>query len=162
MSVRPTTDRIVILLVDDDPGDQELTRRALRNQGSTVELRVVSDGEEALEYLRRQGRYPGPDSAPRPDLILLDLNMPKMNGSEVLSSLRQDPDLSRIPVVVLTTSEQEADIRRSYDLGCNSFIHKPIDIERFGETIRKLSDYWFETVRLPTKDGSGDVTQVKE
>ena len=140
---------VVILLAEDDPGDQELTRRALENDAFATDLRIVADGEEVLEYLERRGRYEHAGTAPSPDLILLDLNMPKMNGREVLEVLRQNPATARIPVVVLTTSQQEADILRSYDLGCNSFIQKPVELDAFVETVRKLGDYWFDVVTLP-------------
>lgn len=139
----------VILLVDDDPGDQELTRRALEEDVVRVDLRVASDGEEALDYLLRRGDYAGALDAPRPDLILLDLNMPRMNGREVLEVLKKSPDLCRIPVVILTTSKQEADIVTTYDLGCNSYVQKPVDIDQFIHVVRKMGNYWFEVVTLP-------------
>ena len=142
--------RITILLAEDDPGDQELTRRALQNDLDRIDLRIVEDGEEALDYLRQRDAYADPDDAPRPDLILLDLNMPRMNGREVLKVMKGDADLGRIPVVVLTTSEQEADILRSYDLGCNSYIQKPVDMDQFVNAVRQLGKYWFEVVTLPT------------
>lgn len=139
----------VILLVEDDPGDQELTRRALEDDAVRVDLRIVSDGEEALDYLFHRGQYFDEQSAPRPDLIFLDLNMPKRNGREVLEELKNSPNLCRIPVVVLTTSQQEADIIATYDLGCNSYVQKPVDLDRFIEVVRKLGNYWFEIVTLP-------------
>lgn len=140
----------VILLVEDDLGDQELTRRALKHESVHVDLRIVHDGEQAMEYLLRSGEFADPEKSPAPDLILLDLNMPRKNGREVLSDLRKNDRLSRIPVVVLTTSEQEADILRSYDLGCNSYIQKPVDIEQFTESVRRLGAYWFDVVTLPS------------
>ena len=139
----------VILLVDDDLGDQELTRRALRHESLDVDLRIVNDGVEAMEYLTRSGSDHDEQSAPTPDLILLDLNMPRKNGREVLKELRSDASLTRIPVVVLTTSEQEADILRSYDLGCNSYIQKPVEIDQFVGCVRRLGMYWFDVVTLP-------------
>lgn len=139
----------VILLAEDDPGDQELTRRALEDDVIRVDLRIVSDGEEALDYLRHRGAYAAAASAPRPDLILLDLNMPRLNGREVLQHLKHSPDLCRIPVVVLTTSQQEADIVSTYDLGCNSYVQKPVDIDQFIDVVRKMGNYWFEIVTLP-------------
>ena len=139
----------VILLVDDDAGDQELTRRALEDDVVRVDLRIVSHGEEALDYLFHRGEYAGEERSPRPDLILLDLNMPRMNGREVLAVLKRSPDLCRIPVVILTTSQQEADIVATYDLGCNSYVHKPVDIDQFIDVVRKLGNYWFEVVTLP-------------
>lgn len=144
-----TGKRVVILLIEDDPGDQELTRRALQNDVLRSDLRIVENGEEALDYLYRRGRFAARGAAPRPDLILLDLNMPRMGGREVLSQIKHDPELGRIPVVVLTTSIQETDIVKSYDLGCNSYIHKPVDIEQFIRVIRQLENYWFELVTLP-------------
>ena len=141
----------VILLVDDDAGDQELTRRALAGDVIKTNLFIVNDGEEAMDYLMRQRSYQNPESSPRPDLILLDLNMPKMNGKQVLEKLRKHHELDSIPVVILTTSKQEEDILRSYKLGCNSFISKPIDIDNFIETVRQLGTYWFKLVALPRK-----------
>ena len=146
---RKTGRKAVILLAEDDLGDQELTRRALQDDSLTVDLHIVEDGEEALSYLRREGDYAEEHSAPRPDLVLLDLNMPRMSGRELLKVLKDDPDLSRIPVVVLTTSEQEADILRSYDLGCSSYIQKPVDMQQFTNAVRQLGRYWFEVVTLP-------------
>ena len=140
---------VVILLVDDDAGDQELTRRALEEDVLRVDLRIVSDGEEALDYLFGRGAYAAAGAAPRPDLILLDLNMPRMNGREVLQTLKKSPELCRIPVVILTTSQQEADILATYDLGCNSYVQKPVDIERFIKVVREMGNYWFEVVTLP-------------
>ncbi len=144
--------RVVILLAEDDPGDQELTRRALQDDVLRTDLRIANNGEEALEYLQRQGRYAEPGAAPRPDLILLDLNMPKRNGREVLKEIKADEELCRIPIVVLTTSEQEADIVQSYDLGCSSYIQKPVDIDQFIAVVRRLGNYWFEIVTLPSME----------
>ena len=140
----------VILLVDDDPGDQELTRRALTEGVVRTDLRVVSNGEEALSYLRNEGKYEAAGSSPRPDLILLDLNMPRIDGRDVLKEMKSDSRLRNLPVVVLTTSNQEADILRSYDLGCNAFITKPIAPEAFMAAIRELEAFWFELVTLPS------------
>ena len=141
--------RVVILLAEDDPGDQELTRRALMDDILRVDLRIVENGEEALDYLHRRGEYAVEGAAPRPDLFLLDLNMPRMGGREVLAHLKQDPTLCGIPVVVLTTSNQEIDILKSYSLGCNSYIRKPVDLDQFINVVRKLENYWFEVVTLP-------------
>jgi len=112
-------------------------------------LFIVSDGEEAMDFLLRRGRYTNAAAAPRPDLVLLDLNMPKLDGRQVLQRIRQDADLRSLPVVVLTTSKQEEDVIRSYDLGCNSFITKPVDIVSFMRTVKELGSYWFELVTLP-------------
>ncbi|HDY65131.1 MAG TPA: response regulator [Phycisphaerae bacterium] len=146
-SARPA----VILLVEDDPGDQELTRRALKESKICNELCLVEDGEEAMDYLFRRGRFEAPSDSPRPDLILLDLNLPRVDGREVMKQLSADPDLRIIPVVVLTTSKQEEDIIRSYELGCNSFITKPVDLNQFIEVVKHLEEYWFELVVLPPR-----------
>ena len=140
-----------ILLVEDDPGDQELTRRALEDDVVHTDLRIVNDGKEALDYLRREGAFTDPNTSPRPDLILLDLNMPRIDGRQVLEQVREDPDISRIPVIALTTSDEEEDVLRSYDLGCKSFIKKPVEIDTFIDTIRELQHYWFELVTLPAE-----------
>ncbi len=138
-----------ILLVEDDPGDQELTRRALADAGIHHDLRVVEDGEEALQYLMRQGVYDNPMSAPTPQLVLLDLNLPRIDGKKVLQRIRERPDLRRLPVVVLTTSLQEEDVAQIYELGANSYIAKPVDLSAFVDVLRSLTHYWFETVVLP-------------
>ena len=143
----------VILLAEDDPGDQELTRRALEQSRIRNELYIVEDGEEALNYLRRRGKYQDPASSPKPDLMLLDLNMPKMDGKQLLEQMRADPNLRRIPVVALTTSKQENDIIRTYDLGANSYIVKPVDMDQFVNAIKVLKDYWFQIVVLPPRGG---------
>ena len=141
----------VILLAEDDPGDQELTRRALEQSKIRNELYIVEDGEEALDYLRRRGKYQDPTLSPKPDLMLLDLNMPKMDGKQLLEQMRADPGLRRIPVVALTTSKQENDIIRTYDLGANSYIIKPVDMDQFVSAIKVLEDYWFQIVVLPPR-----------
>ena len=139
---------VVILLADDDPDDRELTQRALQRSRVRNSVRCVEDGEELLEYLRREGRFAEND-APRPGLILLDLNMPRMDGREALEQIKKDPKLRKIPVVVLTTSDAEQDIVRSYDLGVNAFVTKPVTFEGLADVIRVMSDFWFEIVRLP-------------
>lgn len=149
--------RAVILLAEDDPGDQELTRRALAEDVVRTDLRIVKDGQEALDYLLREGEYSDPATSPRPDLILLDLNMPRVDGKQVLKRLKAYPDLDHIPLVVMTTSTQEEDILRSYDLGCNSFVQKPVDINRFVNAVRELGHYWFELVTLPPSKVSSPV-----
>ena len=146
--------RIVILLAEDDPGDQELTRRALTQESFHVDLRIVEDGEEALDYLLRRGAFADPQKSPRPDLMLLDLNMPRVNGREVLREMKKHEYIARVPVIVLTTSEQEADILRSYDLGCSSYIQKPVDIDQFTLAVQQLGTYWFRVVTLPSCVGS--------
>lgn len=142
--------RVIILLAEDDPGDQELTRRALMNESFKVDLHIVENGEEALDYLLRRGAYRDAETSPTPDLMLLDLNMPRINGREVLSEMKKHEQLASIPVVVLTTSEQETDILRSYALGCSSYIQKPVDIEQFTNAVTQLGAYWFSVVTLPS------------
>jgi CheY-like chemotaxis protein len=139
-----------ILLADDDPGDCNLTQRAFASAKLSNRLYVVNDGQEALDFLLHRGRYEDPEDAPRPDLVLLDLNMPKVDGREVLERMRSESTLRRIPVVVLTTSKQEEDILRSYDLGVNSYINKPVSITAFMETVHALENYWFQIVVLPS------------
>lgn len=141
----------VILLVEDDLDDQALMRRALRKGRFRADLQIVSDGQEAMDYLLRRGDFANPECPPRPDLILLDLNMPTLDGGQVLRQIRAHPDLRRIPVVVLTTSREEEDVLRSYDLGCNSFITKPMDMDAFIEMLRTLESYWFQLVTLPSR-----------
>ena len=141
----------VILLAEDDPGDQELTQRALEQSRIRNELYIVQDGEEALDYLLRRGKYEDPASSPKPDLMLLDLNMPKVDGKRVLQQMRADPNLRRVPVVALTTSRQEQDIISTYDLGVNSYIVKPVNMDQFINAIKVLKDYWFQIVVLPPR-----------
>ncbi len=148
-STQATDGTITILLVEDDPGDQELTRRAFEEGKLRNRLQIVSDGEEALDYLRRQGAYADASTSPRPQLVLLDLNLPRLDGRAVLEQMRSDPDLRRIPVVALTTSRQEEDIVRSYDLGVNSYISKPVSMDSFVDVLRTLENYWFQVVMLP-------------
>ena len=140
-----------ILLIEDDPGDQALTRRAFEESHVKSDLRIVEDGEEALDYLLQQNAYADKTSAPRPDLVLLDLNLPKLDGKQVLERMRAHADLRRIPVVALTTSKQEEDILRTYDLGVNSYITKPVDIADFISALQDLGNYWFRLVALPSK-----------
>ena len=135
-----------ILLVEDNPGDVRLMREALRNGDAGKRLDAVEDGEEALAYLRRQPPY---GSAPKPDLIFLDLNLPKKDGREVLSEIKQDESLRRIPVVVLTTSEAERDILRVYDLHANCYVKKPTDLDEYMEVIRACENFWLHIVSLP-------------
>jgi CheY-like chemotaxis protein len=137
---------VEILLVEDNPGDVDLTVEALKEGRIANHLNVVDDGVEALAYLRRQGRY---REAVRPDLILLDLNLPKMDGREVLSAIKSDPSLKTIPVVVLTTSEAEQDIVKSYELHANCYVTKPVDLSQFIKVVRSIDDFWLTVVRLP-------------
>jgi two-component system response regulator len=139
----------IILLAEDDPGDQELTRRALEEGAMRNELHIVTDGEAALDYLFRRGQYQNPAISPRPDLLLLDLNMPKVDGRQVLQHVRADTSLRRLAVVVLTTSQHEEDIIRTYELGANSYITKPLELRQFMQVIQALETYWFQIVALP-------------
>jgi CheY-like chemotaxis protein len=140
---------IVILLTDDDEEDLEMTVEALRASRLGNDLRTTRDGEELMDYLLRRGQYADPSAAPIPGLILLDLNMPKKDGREALAEIKANPELRQIPVIVLTTSKAEEDIFRSYDLGVNSFITKPVTFGGLVEAMKVLSQYWFEIVELP-------------
>lgn len=140
---------IVILMADDDADDRMLTRDALEESRVLNELRFVEDGEELMEYLTRKGKYADAADSPRPGLILLDLNMPKKDGREALKEIKSDPNLRRIPVVVMTTSKAEEDIFRSYDFGASSFITKPVTFDRLVELMRTMGEYWVEFVELP-------------
>lgn len=142
----------VILLAEDDPGDQELTRRALEECKIKNDLHLVQDGEEALDYLFRRGRYEDPASSPRPDLFLLDLNMPKIDGRQVLEQIKSHPASHHMVIVVLTTSEHEEDIVSSYDLGVNSYITKPVDFNKFVRVVQAIGNYWFQIVVLPPRE----------
>jgi chemotaxis family two-component system response regulator Rcp1 len=139
---------IEILMVEDNPGDIRLTVEALKEGKVRNNLHTVGDGEEALAFLRRQGPYA---EVPRPDLILLDLNLPKKTGQEVLAEIKEDPDLRRIPVVILTVSEAEADILKTYNLHANCYITKPVDLDRFIEVVKSIEDFWLTVVMLPPK-----------
>jgi CheY-like chemotaxis protein len=146
------TRSFTILMADDDADDRVFARDALARSRLANCLHCVEDGEELLEYLNRRGRYAAADSAPRPGLILLDLNMPRIDGREALQAIKADSDLRRIPIVILTTSHAEEDIYRSYDLGANSFISKPVTFAGLVEVMRDLGRYWFEIVELPPPD----------
>jgi len=140
---------IVILMADDDADDRMLTKDALTESRVLNDLRFVEDGEELLDYLKGRGAYTDRERAPRPGLILLDLNMPKKDGREALKEIKADPELRRIPVVVMTTSKAEEDVYRSYDLGASSFITKPVTFDRLVELMRTMGQYWVEFVELP-------------
>jgi CheY-like chemotaxis protein len=142
---------IHILLAEDDPDDRLLTRRALEKSRLANTIQAVEDGEELMQYLRHEGKYADPDSAPRPGLILLDLNMPRMDGREALKKIKSDAELRRIPVIVLTTSEAEQDILQSYDLGVNAFVTKPVTFDDLANALQALGDFWFEIVKLPNE-----------
>ena len=137
---------IEILLVEDNPGDVRLTQEALKEGKVSNNLCVVGDGIEALDFLRKQGKYVGVN---RPDLILLDLNLPKKDGREVLEEIKNDPDLKRIPVVILTTSSTEEDILKSYNLYANCYITKPVDLDQFLKVAKAIEEFWLTIVRLP-------------
>ena len=145
---------IVILLADDDPEDREMTRRALDTNQLANEFYTVADGEELLDFLHHRGAFAPPVRSPTPGLILLDLNMPRMDGREALAAIKADPTLRRIPVVVMTTSEAEQDISRTYDLGTNSFITKPITLAGLIAVTKVLGEYWFRIVSLPSSGQS--------
>jgi CheY-like chemotaxis protein len=137
---------IEILLVEDDPGDELITREAFEHNKLKNNLHVAHDGEEGLDFLYKRGAYA---DAPRPDLILLDLNLPKYDGRQLLEKVKSDPDLSRIPIVVLTTSSAEEDILRSYELHANAYVTKPVDLDQFINAVRQIDEFFIQVVRLP-------------
>ncbi|GGQ20120.1 CheY-like chemotaxis protein [Actinomadura coerulea] len=139
---------ITVLLVEDDPGDELMTREAFEHNKVGNTLQVVRDGAEALDFLYKRGEHA---DAPRPDLVLLDLNLPKRDGREVLEEIKSDPELASIPVVVLTTSSAEEDILRSYKLHANAYVTKPVDFDQFIKAIRQIDDFFVTVVRLPTR-----------
>lgn len=140
---------ITILMAEDDPDDRFLSKEALEEAHLANELCFVENGEELMQYLKRTGKYSEPSSCTRPGLILLDLNMPKKDGREALAEIKADPELRRIPVVVLTTSKAEEDILRSYDLGVSGYITKPVKLEELIHIMKTMGSYWFEIVQLP-------------
>jgi CheY-like chemotaxis protein len=147
---------ITILIADDDADDRMMAREALDECRLANDVRFVENGVELLAYLRRQGRFAVPGEAPRPDLILLDLNMPKMDGREALREIKADPALRRTPVVVMTTSKAEEDIYRTYDLGVSSYVAKPVSFEGLVAVMKSIETYWFQIVQLPEPvDGRG-------
>ena len=137
---------VEILLVEDNPGDERLTREALKEGKVYSNLHWVKDGVEAMQFLRRQGKY---TAVPRPDIILLDLNLPKKDGREVLQDIKNDGDLKRIPVVVLTTSKAEEDVLRTYNLHANCYVTKPVDLEKFMVVVKTIDSFWLTVVTLP-------------
>jgi CheY-like chemotaxis protein len=141
--------RVSILIADDDADDRLMAREALEEARLVNDLHFVEDGEELMEYLHRRGGHSEPEAGALPGLIILDLNMPRKDGREALREIKNDPELRRIPVVVLTTSKAEEDIYRTYDLGVNSFITKPVTFEGLVEVMKGLTNYWFEIVELP-------------
>jgi two-component system response regulator len=148
MSAAPTDHRrLGVLLVEDDPGDVLIAREALQAAKLDTRLDVVSDGVQAMEFLRRQGDYADRD---RPDLILLDLNLPRMSGHEVLAEVKADPELRRIPIVVLTTSTSADDVMKSYDLHANVYVAKPVDFNAFAQVVKKIDEFFGNVAKLPS------------
>jgi two-component system, chemotaxis family, response regulator Rcp1 len=140
---------IQVLLVEDSPGDVRLTREAFRDANVSIKLHVVSDGVEAIAFLRQEAPHA---NAPRPDLILLDLNLPKMDGREVLAQIKADENLKTIPTVILTTSEAEADIVKSYQLQANSYLSKPVEFDAFESLVKSINDFWLIRAKLPQRE----------
>lgn len=138
-----------MLLIEDSPEDREATVRALKRAGITSPVHWCASGDDALDYLHRRGRYVDASLSPRPNLILLDLNMPGTDGREVLSEVKQTEELKSIPVIILTTSTDSRDVESCYQMGANSYVKKPVDLEGFMLSIQRLKDYWFEVVVLP-------------
>lgn len=141
-----------VLLVEDSPGDVRLTKEAFREANLAIKLHVAMDGVEAMAFLKQQGAHVG---APRPDLILLDLNLPKMDGREVLAHIKGDEDLNTIPTVILTTSEAEADIVKSYQLQANCYLSKPVQLDAFENLVKSINDFWLTKAKLPQQKPSG-------
>jgi CheY-like chemotaxis protein len=146
--MRPDNRPIVVLLVEDDPGDELITREVFEHNKFHNTLNVARDGQEALDYLYQRGVY---RDAPPPDLILLDLNLPKYDGRQVLEKIKTDPDLCQIPIVVLTTSSAEEDILRSYKLHANAYVTKPVDLDQFMHAVRQIDEFFVQVVRLPPR-----------
>jgi len=143
---------IEVLLVEDSPGDVRLTQEAFREANGSIRLSVASDGAEAMAFLRRQGNH---IDAPRPDLILLDLNLPKMDGREVLARIKEDEELKTIPTVILTTSQAKADIVYSYKLHANCYLSKPVQLDAFESLVKSINDFWLTKVELPPQSAGG-------
>ncbi|MFG0264463.1 MAG: response regulator [Rhodopirellula sp. JB055] len=141
----------IVLMAEDNPAECRLAERALCQGVLRCNLQIVPDGEVALDYLHRRGKFADPTLSPTPDLVLLDLNMPKIDGRQELADIKRDPILKQIPIVILTTSKAEQDVIQSYALGCNSFLSKPVDVTGFIEVLKSLGDYWFKLVVLPPK-----------
>ena len=143
---------VEVLLVEDSPGDVRLTQEAFRDANRAIRLHVAEDGAEAMTFLRREGPHA---AAPRPDFILLDLNLPKMDGREVLAHIKADNSLKTIPTVILTTSEESADIAKSYQLQANCYLTKPVQLDAFESLVKSINDFWLTTVRLPSQREDG-------
>jgi chemotaxis family two-component system response regulator Rcp1 len=144
---------IEVLLVEDSPGDVRLTQEAFRDANTTIRLHVATDGVEAMAFLKQEGDY---SRAPRPELILLDLNLPKMDGREVLAQIKENPSLKTIPTVILTTSEAEADIVKSYQLQANCYLSKPVQLDAFEALVKSINDFWLTKVKLPQQSKMHD------
>jgi CheY-like chemotaxis protein len=153
--MRKPSEPITILMAEDDADDRQLTREAFEESRVVNDLRFVENGVELMDYLKGRGKYSDPEQSPRPGLILLDLNMPKKDGREALNEIKSDPALQHIPVVVLTTSKQEEDILRSYELHANSYITKPVTFEGLVQVIKAIGLYWFGIVELPHNGNGG-------
>ncbi len=152
MAVNKMGETVEILLVEDNPGDARLTLEAFKDGKVRTNLNVVDDGQKAMEYLRKEGKYA---EKPRPDIVLLDLNLPKKDGREVLAEVKADDDLKLIPVVILTTSKAEEDILNTYDHHANCYITKPVDLGQFMEVVKSIENFWLTLVKLPRGDGDG-------
>jgi chemotaxis family two-component system response regulator Rcp1 len=139
-----------VLLVEDNPGDVRLTKEALKDGKLKIHMHVVSDGMEAMAFLRKQGKYA---ASPRPDLVLLDLNLPKKDGRQVLAEIKDDPDLKRIPVVIITTSKAEEDVLKTYNLHANCYVTKPLDLDQFITVVKSIEQFWLTIVKLPNGQG---------
>jgi CheY-like chemotaxis protein len=137
---------IEVLLVEDSPGDVRLTRETFRDVNTSIHLHVATDGMEAMAFLRREGAHV---NAPRPSIILLDLNLPKMDGREVLAHIKEDASLKMIPIIILTTSDAEADIAKSYELQANCYLSKPVQLDAFESLVKSINDFWMTKVKLP-------------
>ncbi len=149
MSSKEKLKMIEILLVEDNPADIRLTKEAIRESKIANNLNIVKDGVDAIDFLKNKGKY---SNATRPDLILLDLNLPKINGFEVLNKIKQDSDLKRIPVVILTISDNHEDLLRAYDLYANCYVNKPMDITEFYKIVKSIGNFWFTIVKLPENE----------
>jgi chemotaxis family two-component system response regulator Rcp1 len=144
------TEPVDVLLVEDNPGDVRLTKEALKDAKLKIHMHVVGDGMEAMAFLRKQGKYA---ASPRPDLVLLDLNLPKKDGRQVLAEIKEDPDLKRIPVVIITTSKAEEDVLKSYNLHANCYVTKPLDLDQFITVVQSIEQFWLTIVKLPNGQG---------
>jgi two-component system response regulator len=148
MNTHQTLQPVEILLVEDNPGDQRLTKEAFKGGKIINTLSIVEDGIEALDYLYQRGKY---SKVTRPDLIILDLNLPRLSGKQVLETIKTDENLRRIPVIILTISQAEEDIIKSYDLHANCYVTKPLDIDQFNKVVQSIEEFWFAIVKLPTE-----------